>query len=143
MAITRDARLRVASRRVRESQQPPSPPRHQRANTEAALAQQLNANQASQEDVPQEPRAAAGEGKDEDSSSESSQEEEARPEYDAIKVNYELKAVGTTTGDLKGKGVTIISATTFPIEGFTRPYNDINEDVVRKEHEQLYTQARA
>ena len=29
------------------------------------------------------------------------------------------------------------------MEGFTRPYNNINEDVVRKEHEQLYTQARA
>ena len=139
MAVTRNSRLRKASRRVRESQQPPSPPRDQRANTEAALAQQLNANQASQEDVPQGPGAAAGEGEDEDSSSESSQEEEARPEYDAIEVDYELKAVGTTTGDLKGKGVTIISTTTFLIKGFTRPYNNINKNVVRKEHEQLYT----
>ena len=59
---------------------------------------------------------------------------DTRPEYNAIKVNYKLKAVGTTTGDLKGKGVTIISTITFLIEGFTYSYNNINENVVRKEY---------
>jgi hypothetical protein len=144
MAVTRDSRLRTASRRVRESQQPLSPPRDQRANTEAALAQQLNANRVEEEDDgPQAFEVASDEGEDEDSAPEGSQEDDIRPECDAIDIDYELKAIGTVTGDLKGKGVTIIGATMLPMKGFTRPYNDIDEDVVREEHDELYRTARA
>ena len=140
----RDPAQRKQTRRVIESQQPEPAPRSQRADTAALLdaqlygaSQQGRANEGGDEEAAEPSPSRSRPGTKEPVNSEP-ESEVPRTEYDEIEVNIELKAVGSQTTALSGRGVEVIRGTTLPMSAFTRPYNEIDEDKLEEQNKELY-----